>query len=129
MTIEEEIITRLTGFGGLTALVGTRIRPVKKRTDIALPAITYQVISEIRQPAFGNTPKNVAARWQFSIWAKKYSETRTIKTQLIAALQRFRQSTGTAIEDIFIENTIDLFEDDTKQYHLAIDVQIFYIEA
>ena len=40
MAIEELIFTRLSGFGGLTALVGTRIFPNRMPQDVIFPAVS-----------------------------------------------------------------------------------------
>lgn len=130
MTIEEDIITKLKATSAVTDLVGTRITPVvKKPTDSQLPAITITMISATRFPAMGTTAKNVHGRYQISVWARNYSETRTILEALKTALQRFRKTAVTPIEDILFGSQVDFYEDDTKQYHLAIDVEIFYIEV
>lgn len=128
--IEEEIFTRLNGHTPLTDIIGVNnIFPLVKELDPTLPGITYFRVSTERFPAFDITPKNVAARFQFSIWALTFAQTRAIKDVFIPRIQRWRQDGPPKVEDAFIIGENDFFEDDRQQYQLAIDVKINYIET
>lgn len=129
MSVEETLYTRLSGYAGLTALVSTRIYPNQKAQDVALPAVSYRRVSSNRYSAMGIDAEVVKARFQVDVWASTYDSASAVRDQVRGALQRWRNSgTGSTVQDTFIISETDLFEDDTKQHHIAIDVEINYIE-
>ena len=129
MSIEETIYTRLSGYSGLSALVADRIYPNVKAQDAALPYVTYRRVSSTRYSAMGTDAPVVKARFQLDVFAATYDSMSAVRDQVRAAMQRWRNSgTGSTVQDTFIENETDLFEDDTRQQHVAIDVEVNYIE-
>lgn len=128
MAIEETLYSRLSGYAGLTALVSTRVYPNIKPQDAELPAVSYRRISSLRYSAMSIDTGVVKARFQIDAWAATYDGVSALRDQVRAAMQRWRTETGTVVQDSFILNETDLYEDDTKQHHIAIDVEINYIE-
>lgn len=129
MAIEETLYTRLSTHAGLSALVSTRISPNIKAQDSALPAVTYRRVSSTRFSAMAVDAEVVKARFQIDVWASTYDSAAAVRDQVRDAMQRWRNtSPGTVVQDTFIITETDLFEDDTRQQHIAIDVEINYIE-
>jgi hypothetical protein len=130
MTIEATLYTRLSGFSALTALVSDRIYPNRKPQDSALPAVSYRNVASPRFSAMGEDAEVIKARFQIDVWASDYDSAVAVRDQVIAATQRWKNSgTGKTVQDTFIINGgVDLYEDDTKQEHIAIDIEINYIE-
>jgi hypothetical protein len=129
VTIEETLYSRLSGHAGLVALVTTgRIYPNIKAQDATLPAVSFRRVTSTRFPAMGSDPDLVKARFQVDAWAATYDSGVAVAAQIRDALQRWRNNSGITVLDTFIVSEVDLFEDDTRQHHIAIDVEINYYE-
>ena len=127
--IETTLYNRLSGYAGLIALVSTRISPNIKAQDSALPAVTYRRVSSTRYNAMAVDAQVVKARFQVDVWASSYESAAAVRDQVRACLQRWRDGTaGAVVQDTFIVTETDLYEDDTHQHHIAIDVEINYDE-
>jgi hypothetical protein len=127
---EEALASRLTGFTGLTNLVSNRIYPVVLPENPTYPAVTYQRISAVRASAMSTDTGLVQTRVQVSIWSTLYSEAKSVKEQVRAALQRWRGTVlGLVIEDTFIENETDLYQPEIPVYHLPVDATVHYVEV
>jgi len=136
MSIEAEIFTRLSGFAGLLALVGSRIYPVELPQNVEMPAVNYQRVSAPRVSAMGVDTGIVLARFQFDCWSGEHAdgtmgtfdETRAVAKQVRLALQRWRNTSGTIVQDSFIVGDIDVPEPEPGTYHAALDFKIIYEE-
>ncbi len=129
MVVEQALYSLLSGNAGVAALVATRISPITKPEDATLPAITYRRISSQRFSAMGRDAGVIKGRFQIDVWADTYDSAVGVKEAVRAAVQRYSTVTGVTIYDIFIISEIDFFEDDTGQYHIAVDIEINYIEV
>jgi hypothetical protein len=113
-SIEDAIFTRGSTFGGLTALIGTRLYYVQAPQNAVAPYVTYQMVSDPREHAMGADPGVAHPRFQFSSWAKTNSAAKDISLQLIACYSRWRGVVATVdVLDSFLENEVDLGLDDT----------------
>ncbi len=129
MTIESVIYSQLTGFAGLTALVSTRVYPLPAPQNVTAPFVTYQRISAIRYPGMGSDAGLVSSRFQFDVITTTYSSMRTVMEQLRLSLQRFRSDITTPpVIDTFIENELDLYEDENDLHHGVLDALLHYQE-
>ena len=132
MPVEAEIYTRLSGYSALTDLVGTRIFPNQLPQNTTLPAITYHRVSGQRFSAMSGDSGVVKARFQFDIWGdgvKSYKPCIDIREALRGALQRYSQTTGTRIFDIYFLNEFEEYDKVTETQHLVIDYEINYKES
>lgn len=128
MSIEETVYTRLSEYTGLSALVANRIYPNIKAQDATMPCVTYRRVSSIRFSAMGEDAEVVKSRFQVDVWAMTYDEASAVRDQVVSAMQRWKNGTGTVVQDTFIITETDLFETDTRQHHIAIDIEINYIQ-
>jgi hypothetical protein len=130
MAIEETLYSRLAGYSALADLVTTgsniRISPNRKKQDTALPAVTFERVSTQRFSAMSVDSNVIKARFQVDVWAATYSSASAVRDQVIAALQRWKNTSGTTVFDTFILTENDLYEDDIDQHHIAIDIEINY---
>lgn len=128
--IQELIYTRLSGFAGLSALVGNRIYPKNLPQDAVRPAIVYQLIAqETPQPqqVVGATDL-IRARYQFDCWADTFRAARNVRDQLRLALKRWQTAGPPVVQVAFALSEIDLFEDDTRLFNCSADFEINYEE-
>ena len=132
MTVEDHLYTRLTGYGGLTTLVGTRIYPQTPNHNTTLPYIVFHRVSTLRHSAFSADIANVDSRVQFDIWSNTYDGTSgviAIGNQLRAALQRYSgTSDGTEIETIFVDGEFDEYDPATERHRRTMDFMVHYKE-
>jgi len=130
MSIEDAIFTRGSTFGGLTALIGTRIYPVQAPQNAIAPYVTYQMISNPREHAMGADPGVAHPRFQFSPFATTRTAAKAITLQLIACYSRWRGVVASVdVLDSFLENEVDLgFDDTLLLYQRAVDFLISHRE-
>lgn len=127
--IEDSLFTRLSGFGGLTALVASRIYPNLAPQNAAYPHVTFRRVTSDRPSAMNRDSGVVRARFQFDTFNEAYDGARLVRDQLRAALQRWRDPGGTpVVQDVFLISETDLYEDDSRIHHLADDFEVIYRE-
>lgn len=124
MSLETEIYTQLSGYSGMSALVGSspaRIYPVVIPQNSTMPAMSYQRISSQPVSAMGADTAAVRTRVQVSIFAENFSKTGNalaVRDKVVAALTRYR---GGTIQDCFRENEQHDFDSDPKFYRIILD--------
>lgn len=125
--IEQALYSRLTDFAGLTALVGSRIYPLVRRQGSALPALTYQKISAIREHLMVADANVVVARMQVDCWDASAMGVKNVAEQVRLALQDYSGTEATVvIQRIFIENEIDDWNPSTEIYRVTYDFLIWH---
>lgn len=77
---------RLIADAGVSALVGTRIFPMIRPQDSALPAVRYQVISDPRPEHLKGYDGARSSRVQYDCFAETYLGARALANAVIAAL-------------------------------------------
>jgi hypothetical protein len=126
--IEETLFTRLSTFAGLTGLIGTapvRIYPAIMPQGGAKPAVTYQLISSIREVASTVDPGMVTSRYQFTAWATTNLAARNVIKQVRLALERY----GSGImANVFIETEYDVFDEAAILHGRGLDVIVNHTE-
>lgn len=112
MRMEAALITYLLSIGELTALVGTRIRPLRtvqnpvrnKSTSIVndgdtLPRITIDRISNPRTPCLTGATSLSTPRFQVDVIASTYSQSREVAEAVRNCLDGYRGLMG----DVFVD--------------------------
>lgn len=131
MTIEEALYSYLTSHPGVSALVGTRVYPLKLPQNPKLPGptITYHKVSLFAQRTIGSSgPQFYEERFQFSCWAETYDEAKILAWTLISALQDYSGEIGTVkILDAHTVNETDIYEETVGIYHIPVDIVIHRI--
>jgi hypothetical protein len=126
--IEEVLFTRLSTFNALTALIGTapvRVYPVIMPQGATHPAVTYQLISGIRESAMVADPGLVTSRYQFTAWATTNLVARNVIKQVRLALERY--SSG-IMANAFIETEYDVFDEEAILHGRGLDVIVNHTE-
>lgn len=128
MTVEADLYTRLSGFAGLSALVGTRIYPQTIPQASAMPAVSYHRVSTVRTSAMGSDVTIARARFQVDVWTQDFDSTKAVARQVQAALQRYRGTATVEILACFFLNEVDLYEPEPEIFHQALDFEVNYRE-
>lgn len=111
MATESDLYSDLTGDAGVSAVVGSRVYPGVLPDTASYPAIAYRVISAT---VIGGVCK--ARRVQVDVYAQTYSDVKDGRDAVEALAD------GKAAWQ-YLEGP-DLYEEDTKLYHQAIDLVI-----
>lgn len=128
--IEEALFSRLSGFAGLSSLVGDRIYPLKLPQKPTLPAVVYQRISGARVRSLLGSSGLASPRFQFDSYAAGAKTSREVSEQIRLALQGFSGTVaGVRITGITFEGDRDFYYDDTGLYRRLADYFIWHNEA
>jgi len=135
-SVQEVLFARMQAVSALTSLVGTRCYygPVAAKNP-TLPYINFFRISESRESAMGADIGIVRARFQFSVFAAGADAVDAVAKALDgdgagSALRRWQPGTSVtpSVQDVFFLTRQDLYEDDTKLHHAAIDYEVIHGE-
>ena len=128
MAIEDTLYTRLTTHAGLSALVVARVFPNHLPQDVTYPAISYRRVTSTRPSNYGSDAGIVRARFQVDVWASSYDSASAVREQVRLALQRWKNTPGTVVQDTFFTGDQELFESDIDVHHFPLDFEIIYEE-
>ena len=127
--IEQDLRTYLLAQAPVSALIGTRIFPLRLPQGVTLPAVTYQRISGVPVISHDGASDLARARIQVDCWAASYAAMAGLAMAIRTALSGYRGPMGnngaTAARVI---NQIDLSEPEPALWRRMIDVAIWHRE-
>lgn len=125
MAIETKLRDYLLSIKEIQSAVGNRIYPGWLPEKPTYPAIAYLAVSGV---AHHNIPV-AYPRFQFSVFSTKYGEAKELAEEIRSALQRYKGNMGgvRVLQGVW-EGSRDMYESDTKLYHIATDFKIIYRE-
>jgi hypothetical protein len=132
-TVDQDIVDLLEASAGVTAIVGSgasaRIYPLIVKQGDNYPAITYQIISETREPELTQQNGFIQVRVQLTCWAETYAGARTLKEAVRNCIDG---SSSTFPSGVFIENSIDSVEESEGSrpglYAKRLDALVWFTE-
>lgn len=86
MTIDADLYSQLTTHVGNSALVGTRVYPLKFPVGATFPLQVYTEIAAPTEQAADNTIGSNLSRFQIDNWAETFDDARSLSAQCRAAL-------------------------------------------
>lgn len=127
MSIETALYDRLSNYAGLTALVGTRIYPVKAPQNVTDPFVTYFLVTASPIGALAADTDIETPRYQVSGWSLSYDTAKSIGDQIKSALKRYTGTNdGVVIIDSLYLNRVDLHDPETDYHQDALDFEIWH---
>ena len=133
-TIETALFSILSGESTISDIVSARIYPLRAPQGVAMPHMTYQMISADRDHTLDGPTGFTMARFQFNCWAATYPEAK----RLLEAVRKFFDGyTGTVnqrrIQCVQSENEGDIINsvaglDSIDRYGKRFDVIISFDE-
>lgn len=128
--IAEALKSQLAGHVGLSALIGTRVYPGQLPQKPTLPAVSYFTLANDRLYRHGGPSGDAEPVFQIDIWADTYALARSVAEQVRLAMNAF---TGT-VSGVWVHHAKcvgerDLYEDETRIQHIAIDFEVAHREA
>lgn len=115
--IEQTLVAVLKNDSAVSALVGTRIRPLNLKQEDALPGVVYQRVSTVPVTSLDGDSGVDAVRIQVSCWAETYSGARALAAAVRAAV------TGGMVA--VTEMDIDDRDEATQHYRVILDFRIW----
>lgn len=110
---EAATYTVLSGDAGVSALVASRIYPVRAPQDATFPYVTFQLVSEAdRLQSLAHAISGlVAKRMQVDCFSETYAECKSLADAVRLALDRYNgTSGGDTIQGSHLESQFDDFE-------------------
>lgn len=137
--IGKAIHARLKAHAGTSALVGSRVYPLRLPQGPTYPAVRYQVIGAPRTHLMGDTPDAsqwVHSRVQVDCYAVTYAGAHALAFQVRMALSRWSGSAGgLAVESVFLGAERDedeptlVHHGEQGLYRVTMDFIVHYQEA
>lgn len=135
-TLEQGLFSYLSGYAGLTAIIGTRVYPFRIPQNATIPCLTYQRMDTPRiktHQSSGATGDLAKVRMQFDCWAITYDSAKSIADNLRAALNGKTGSIGTAPNAVTIraslaDNEIPEYVPDVDLHRVIADYFIWQEE-
>jgi len=134
-TIEQGLLSYLTGYTGLTGIISTRVYWMTKPAGVTYPCMTYQRISTPRIPTHDTSGSTGVAypRFQFDAWATTYASAKAITDQLRAALNGKTGSIGSGTNAItllssLVDAEVPDYDAETNLYRSRSDYIIWHAE-
>jgi len=100
--------------------------------DVATPYIVFSRVSGPREYSHDGATGLYRARFQFSAFAESYYEAKSIAVAIQGVLSG---ASGQLVADpndtigaSFLDNELDLYEEDTKLHHIAVDYLVWVNE-
>lgn len=122
-SIHGAIVALLVADTAVSALVSSRIYPVHMPLNVTYPAISIHEISGNEDHVTGHKH----TRYQVSCWSTSFSQVQSMKEAVIDCLQRYKGvASGNKIKQISFEGSMDLYEEETKIYHIPLDFIVIH---
>lgn len=120
MAIEEDIFTALDDHAGLTALIASRIYPIKAKQSPTYPYVVYKGISDNQINTLSGGGGRANKRFQMDVYANTYSDVRAVADQVELAM-----STSSVINIMLSRIDVD-FDADSDKYRVILDFSVWY---
>ena len=118
MSFETALYTRLSS--QLSSTVGTRIYPTVAPSSATLPYLVYFKVSADKQYAHSGASSLSVDRVQVSVFSTGYLVAKNIAAAVVTALEGWTSAV------VFKANERDIYEDDTKTFHIPVDFRVWH---
>ena len=127
--IEAAIYSHLTAQAGLTALIGTRLYPLKAPDSATDPYVVYTKVSAVREVSHSGTSNLTQARIRFGCWSADYLTAKNVSLQIVKALNGIRFTAGGGESyGGNMDQERDLFDEDAKMHQVSVDYLFWHKE-
>lgn len=126
--IETVLYSTVTAAAGVTALVGTRVYPVRAPQEATAPYVTYRRVSDLPHLTHGLESDSGAGRWQFDCYAPTYAQVKAVAQALKDALNGQRVTAAGGERMVAMNRgELDLpFESELGYYRTTVDFRLIY---
>lgn len=128
--VVQALYYQLANTAGVTALVSTRIYPIVMPQNPTLPAITYQMISNVEEEVHRGMTGDARPRFQITCWAATELAAAAVATQVrLAVMAMSGTIAAVPIKGTWVAGETRGYEPDTFRYFSARDFFIAHTEA
>lgn len=100
---------------GVSALVGTRVRPVALDQTDTMPAIIYSIVSTDAWHALSGGTYGARSRVQFYCYGESIEDAVSVESAILSVLDGYRGRAGDLfISSSMLENSYDMVDPPTK---------------
>ncbi len=125
---ETGLYSYLSNYAPLVALVSNRIYPNIAPHEATYPLVVYQKISGPREATHDGNAGLARPRFQFSCYSPDYLAAKNVALRVVQGLHGFSGLMGTFTTDAFIDNELDLFDEETRNHRIVVDALIWHNE-
>lgn len=131
MSIETGLQSHLSADANVSALVSSRIYPLRLPQSFTLPALTYQRVSTERKPTLSGPNERVVGRFQINCFAVSYSAARTLANKVRISLNGYKGTLGGEVNvgGISIQGEWEDDDQQTDVYRVMLDFSVPYTES
>jgi len=130
--IEHALRTALIEDATVNGYVAGRVYYAQAPQDVATPYIVLARVSGPREYSHDGATGLYRARFQFSIFATTYYEAKSIadgiRTVLSGASGQLVEDPADTIGASFLDNEVDMYEEEAKLHHIAVDYLVWVNE-
>lgn len=131
-SVEEALIARLLAPGSVATLVGTRVTPAPLPQGSAYPAVTMSRQGGIRHSTFGGAIGLPGPLFAVDCWGGQTKDAANVLAKAVRlSLDGVKNWTaaGLTVQASYLEGEpVDVYEEDTQIYRVAMDVRVFWNE-
>lgn len=137
--LSDAIYTRLKNDTAIAALVGARIYPSSLPDGVTYPALSFFMVSDLRDHTLSGPINLSRPRIQIDIWSSKKTEMQKLSKLIRVALDGFSGPVGgvgydgnqftSMLQGVLLENRQELYESNTKTQHGILDFYVWNDEG
>lgn len=126
-----DLRTYILAGGAVSALIGSRFYPHKLPQSPTLPAVTYQVISELRGHVMSGADGTPGTRVQIDAWASTMADALAVADAIRARLDGYAGTLAgsTKAQGVFADQSQSLYEPDAELHRVTRDFIIYHEES
>ncbi|MBA7515230.1 hypothetical protein ES705_07269 [subsurface metagenome] len=125
--IEVGFFTYLTTHAGLSALIGTRLWPLRLPQNVEYPCIRYRQVSNPPELAHDGPVGLGHPRYQFDCYSPLHDEAWQVAQQLEFALHGFRGAMGTVtVQAGIVQDTREDYDAVIEAYRVMLDAILWH---
>lgn len=134
MSVEQSIYSILSGNAGVTAIAGTRIRPIMVGNADGFPAVTYQRVTTSQRYSYGGNSNKATGRWQLNCLAATYAQAKNLAEAVKAAIDTYSGTSGDfRLAHVFVDDMQDLPHDpedgsEKPIYGVRLDIRTVFTD-
>lgn len=122
MSVEADLVAYLAVNAGVSALVGSRIYPLRLPERMTLPALRYQIITTLPRVAHTGDSELRQYRIQLSAHASTYAGAQAVAAALFTALHGKKAIFGAGTSCTVI-NDVPAYEEESGTWVRHVDVE------
>lgn len=127
MSMETDVRSLILSDGGVSALIGARLYPLRLPQDVTLPAATYQRIVTTPHNTLTGAHGSATALLQLDSYAPTYGGAEALSEALMTAIDGVTQSGD--LQAILTSNLLPLYDVDLSAYRVMTEFRISYTNS